>query len=47
MSERSALLKSIEKGKKLKKVKEVNDRSAPIIDNASSANGGTLRRINE
>lgn len=30
---RTALLSSIEKGKKLKKAEVTNDRSAPIIDN--------------
>ncbi|XP_077124956.1 WAS/WASL-interacting protein family member 3 isoform X2 [Ranitomeya variabilis] len=37
---RSALLSDIQKGARLKKVTEVNDRSAPVIENAKK-NGGT------
>lgn len=41
MADRSALLKSIEKGAKLKKVKEMNDRSAPVIEKAANEISGT------
>ncbi|CAN2389762.1 WAS WASL interacting protein family [Pristimantis euphronides] len=37
---RSALLSDIHKGARLKKVTEISDRSAPVIDNAKK-NGGT------